>query len=115
MVDDNGNPTHDGLKPHSFQTRDDYRADALAVQDACNLRAIARLLVRAADAAADAGGTQASYDDPAVILIVGKIESLVLSQSGTRFADAWDACDVHERTRYEMTDCATATGMYDHD
>jgi hypothetical protein len=31
-------------------------AQALEVQDACNLRAIARLLVKAADAAADKGG-----------------------------------------------------------
>lgn len=63
---------------------------ALDVQDACNLRAIARLLVAAADAAADAGGTQASYDDPAVILIVSKIESLV--NSSWRFDGAYHEC-----------------------
>lgn len=66
--------------------------DAMDVQDACNLRAIARLLVRAADAAADAGGTEASYNDAAVILIVDKIESLVMSQDIPRNVAAWTEC-----------------------
>ena len=65
---------------------------AIELQDACNLRAIARKLVEAADEAADAGGTQASYDDPAVILIVDKIESLVRSQDIKRCNEAWDQC-----------------------
>ena len=65
---------------------------AIELQDACNLRAIARKLVEAADEAADAGGTQASYDDPAVILIVDKIESLVRSQDIKRCNEAWDHC-----------------------
>ena len=65
--------------------------DALDVQDACNLRAIARLLVKAADAAADADGTDASYCDPAVVLIVNKIESLV--HSDERFSAAYDECE----------------------
>jgi hypothetical protein len=68
---------------------------AIDVQDGVNLRAIARLLVRAADEAADAGGTDASYSDPAVVLIVNKIESLV--HSSERFSDAWDQC--HERSK----------------
>ena len=67
-------------------------ADALFVQDACNLRAIARLLVSAADAAADAGGTAASYRDPAVVLIVNKIESLVHSESGDNYSKACAEC-----------------------
>ena len=66
-----------------------YR-DALEVQDACNLRAIARLLVKAAELAADKGGTTASYSDPAVVLIVNKIESLVNSSTNT---SAWDECE----------------------
>lgn len=67
--------------------------DALFVQDACNLRAIARLLVRAADEATEtAGGTQASYDDAAVILIVNKIESLIRSERDTRYSQAYDRC-----------------------
>jgi hypothetical protein len=66
-----------------------YR-DPIDVQDACNLRGIARLLVRAADMAADAGGTEASYRDAAVVLIVNKIESLV--HSSARFNAAYDEC-----------------------
>ena len=73
-----------------------YR-DAIEVQDACNLRAIARLLVRAADMAADAGGTAASYSDPAVVLIVNKIESLV--HSNQRFSAAYDECEKHSDLR----------------
>jgi hypothetical protein len=65
-------------------------AQALQVQDAVNLRAIARLLVAAADAAADKGGTAASYRDPAVVLIVNKIESLVYS--GDNFSEAYAEC-----------------------
>ncbi len=62
-----------------------YR-EALDVQDACDLRAIARLLVKAADLAAD--GTEAS--DPAVVLIVDKIESLVCLEDRTL---AWYDCE----------------------
>jgi len=69
------------------------RKAALDVQDAGNLRAIARLLVAAADYAADhCGGTFASYDDAAVILIVDKIESLVRSQDQPRYLAALDVC-----------------------
>lgn len=75
--------------PNRFKT-------ALELQDACNLRAIARKLVEAADQAADAGGTQASYNDPAVILIVDKIESLVRSQDVKRLNEAWDCCKAWE-------------------
>jgi hypothetical protein len=71
------------------QSTNIYR-EALEVQDAVNLRAIARLLVRAADAAADRGGTAASYCDPAVVLIVNKIESLV--HSDERFSEAYAKC-----------------------
>jgi hypothetical protein len=64
---------------------------ALAIQDAVNLRAIARELVKAADAACDeGGGTLASYVDPAVIPIVNKIESLVYSTE--HFSQAYAAC-----------------------
>ena len=62
-----------------------YKA-AMDVQDACNLRAIARLLVEAADKA------NGQYDDPAVILITSKIESLVHAEEGLRFSKAWDVC-----------------------
>lgn len=73
--------------------RDESRTrfqDALDLQDGVNLRAIARSLVRAADEASDEGGTQASYNDAAVILIVNKLESLVHSEQ--HYGDAYHRC-----------------------
>jgi hypothetical protein len=65
---------------------------ALAIQNACNLRAIARELVKAADAACDeGGGTAASYIDPAVILLVNKLESMVHSEAN--YSAAYAACN----------------------
>ena len=50
---------------------------ALEVQDACNLRAVARLLVKASDAAANEDpSTLAVRHDPAVVLIVAKLAHL---------------------------------------
>lgn len=64
---------------------------ALEIQDAVNPRAIARELVKVVDAAANAGnGTQGICDDPAVILLVNKLESMVRSES--RFSAAYAAC-----------------------
>jgi hypothetical protein len=64
---------------------------AISLQNACNLRAIARELVKAADEACEqGGGTAASYVDPAVTLIVNKLESLVHSEQ--RFNAAYAAC-----------------------
>jgi hypothetical protein len=64
---------------------------ALFLQNACNLRAIARELVRAADEACEqGGGTAATYTDPAVTLIVNKLESLVRSEQ--RFSEAYQEC-----------------------
>jgi len=78
---------------HEGKTKQQLRAEAFFVQDAVNLRAIARLLVAAADRAADQdGGTEASYNDAAVILIVNKIESLVNSADHARFHNALEAC-----------------------
>lgn len=69
-------------------------ADALELQDGCNLRAIARALVRAADEASDQeGGTAASYRDAAVILIVNKLESLVRSEQ--HYSRAYRECLEH--------------------
>jgi hypothetical protein len=67
---------------------------ALELQDACNLRAIARQLVIAADEASDEGGTDASYRDPAVVLIVNKIESLIHSNWNDNFSVAYDICTI---------------------
>lgn len=50
-------------------------------------------LHKAADAAANAGGTAASYSDPAVVLIVNKIESLV--HSNERFSEAYAQCKAY--------------------
>lgn len=66
--------------------------DALDLQDGCNLRAIARSLVRAADEASEEGGTGFSYRDAAVILIVNKLESLVHSEQGDNYSAAYDYC-----------------------
>jgi hypothetical protein len=65
---------------------------ALYLQDATNLRAIARELVRAADEAANEGGTDASYHDAAVVLIANKIESLVHSEQTNTYSVAYDEC-----------------------
>jgi hypothetical protein len=62
------------------------------LQDGCNLRAIARSLVRAVDEVAERNGTAASYCDPAVVLIVNKIESLVHSDQGLNYSKAYDFC-----------------------
>jgi hypothetical protein len=69
--------------------------NAIDLQDGGNLRAIARELVRAADEATDAGGTLASYSDPAVVLIVNKLESLVYSNE--RFSDALAECETRSK------------------
>ena len=73
--------------------------NAIDLQDGGNLRAIARELVRAADEASDESGTIASYSDPAVVMIVNKLESLVYSNE--RFSDAYDECQ--KRTRPVLT------------
>jgi hypothetical protein len=67
-----------------------FARDALFVQDACNLRAIARLLVAAADHAANNGRKQET--DAAVVLIVNKLESLVHSELGDIYCNAYEAC-----------------------
>ncbi|MET4190610.1 MULTISPECIES: hypothetical protein [unclassified Bradyrhizobium] len=64
---------------------------ALDVQDAVNLRALAREFVKVVDhAAAELNSTVALVDDPAVILFVNKFESLC--RSDARFSAAYAAC-----------------------
>jgi hypothetical protein len=66
---------------------------ALAIQDAINPRAIARELVKVVEAAAEtADSTSAICKDPAVVLVVSKLESLI--QSEDRFADAYHECQI---------------------
>ena len=64
---------------------------ALEIQDAGNLRAIAREFVKIVDSASDeTQSTTATYNDPAVILLVSKLESLCRSES--RFSWAYQQC-----------------------
>jgi hypothetical protein len=66
---------------------------ALDVQDAVNLRALAREFVKVVDQAADdTKSTEATWNDPAVVLFVNKFESLVHSNWDSRFSDAYRAC-----------------------
>lgn len=64
---------------------------ALGLQDGVNLRAIARELVKAADAAGEeTQSTRGVYADAAVVLIVNKLDSLVHSHDG--FGTAYNEC-----------------------
>jgi hypothetical protein len=64
---------------------------ALEIQDACNLRAIARELVKVVDSASDeTQSTAATCDDAAVVLLVNKLESLC--RSDERFSAAYRLC-----------------------
>lgn len=64
---------------------------AIEIQDAGNLRAIAREFVKVVDSASDeTGSTKATWDDPAVVLLVSKLESLCRSEE--RFSAAYRLC-----------------------
>lgn len=64
---------------------------AIDIQDAGNMRAIAREFIRAVDAAMhETGSTTQTWADPAVVLLVNKLESL--SRSEANFSAAYDAC-----------------------
>jgi hypothetical protein len=64
---------------------------ALEIQDACNLRALAREFVKIVDAAdAESTGTEATWADAAVRLFVSKFESLCYSSDN--FSKAYDEC-----------------------
>jgi hypothetical protein len=64
---------------------------ALDLQDASNMRAIAREFVRIVDAAMrDTGSTIATWSDPAVILTINKLESLARSEAN--YSVAYQAC-----------------------
>jgi hypothetical protein len=66
---------------------------ALEVQDAVNLAAIAREFVKVVDSAMyDTKSTEATYRDPAVVLFVNKLESLVHSNWNDHFSVAYKAC-----------------------
>jgi len=64
---------------------------AIEVQDAGNLRALAREFVKVVDTAMEATqSTTATWDDPAVVLFVNKFESLCRSEE--RFSAAYKMC-----------------------
>jgi hypothetical protein len=64
---------------------------AIEVQDAGNLRAIAREFVKVVEAANDeTQSTVATWDDAAVVLFVNKLESLC--HSDARFSAAYKVC-----------------------
>jgi hypothetical protein len=66
---------------------------ALAVQDAVNLRALAREFVKVVDQAAEeTKSTEATWADPAVRLFVNKLESLSHSNWNDHFSEAYKAC-----------------------
>lgn len=64
---------------------------ALDVQDAVNLRALAREFVKVVDTAMEAtNDTGLTWDDAAVVLFVNKFESLCRSEA--RFSAAYAVC-----------------------
>lgn len=64
---------------------------AIDVQDAGNLRALAREFVKVVDTAMEENqSTMATWADPAVVLFVNKFESLCHSEQ--RFSEAYAAC-----------------------
>lgn len=67
-----------------------FRA-AIDLQDAGNMRAIAREFVKIVDSAMrDTGSTKATWTDPAVVLCVNKLESLARSEAN--YSLAYQAC-----------------------
>ncbi|WP_316207461.1 hypothetical protein [Bradyrhizobium sp. SZCCHNR3118] len=66
---------------------------AIDVQDAVNLRALAREFVKVVDQAMEEHkSTEATYSDPAVVMFVNKLESLVHSNWQLRFEAAYKTC-----------------------
>jgi hypothetical protein len=77
----------------SWASRADYNRHkvAIEVQDAGNLRALAREFVKVVDQASDeTKSTEATWHDPAVVLFVNKFESLCRSEA--RFSEAYADC-----------------------
>lgn len=76
-----------------FDNRDTYNRHQVAVeiQNACNPRALARELVKMVDvAAAELNSTVLVWDDPAVVLLVNKLESMCRSEA--RYSSAYAGC-----------------------
>jgi hypothetical protein len=74
---------------------------AIEVQDAGNLRALAREFVKVVDAAMEeTTSTTATWEDPAVVMMVNKFESLCRSEE--RFSKAYAEC----REKMERADAS---------
>lgn len=70
---------------------------AIDIQNAGNMRAIARELVKVVDNAMDElKSTEAVWRDPAVTLLVNKLEEL--SHSQMRFSEAYASCQANAKT-----------------
>ena len=66
---------------------------AIDIQDAGNLRAIAREFVKVVDAATEeTKSTEATWADPAVVLFVNKLAGLTNAEQFTVFTQAYEAC-----------------------
>ena len=66
---------------------------ALEVQDAGNLRALAREFVKVVDAASnETRSTEATWADAAVVIFVNKLNSLCRANDGLVFSAAYDKC-----------------------
>jgi hypothetical protein len=69
---------------------------ALDIQDAGNLKAIAREFVKVVDAAhEETKSTRDTWNDPAVVLLVNKLCSLTCADQFLVFSRAYDFC--HDR------------------
>ena len=77
-------------------TQQEARKKALAVQDACNPRAVARLLVEVIDSACEnGGGTAGARGNSAVYLVLDKLASLGLYEQcfePNTYSKHYDAC-----------------------
>ena len=85
----------------NWANRDTYNRHktAIDVQDAGNLRALAREFVKVVDTAMEeTKSTEATWADPAVVLFVNKFESLCRSEA--RFSEAYAACQ--EKAKQEL-------------
>ncbi len=68
---------------------------AIQIQDACNLQAVARELVKVIDTGVKAEGhidTQSINEHPVVKLIVDKLADLANIRSYESFCEAYDVC-----------------------
>lgn len=66
--------------------------DALAAQDACNFTAVTGLLRETAKTVMHSKGMDAIATDPAIILIMDKLNDLIHRPDDAAFGKAYDFC-----------------------